>query len=406
MSAFQKVGNPTRASDDRSPLVDFLAKPDQYVPMFDAITRSLEPSDLKTLSRVSQDLRGVYQKTKDTQWNVNTALKKFVTKPEEFRNKLGQNSAFIAGVFAMDFFDRNPVGNSLDLQVHLGEQGDAVEKYLIDEGFTEDIRPGDPPTVFYKTQYFQHCKKTRLWISILQSMDHPLDQVLRGVWGTTAGTVFMTATKAYAPFADMTLKTKKAYCMRPLDYEGRDELSYVKARGYELLDTRFKDRGKTRLRRLNDSSSWIMALDTTHIAPPSTPDYVLEHAEFLVTCSTNRRGPLHYRIMLRELKHAGLAHEWIVAHDWTVAGLGRVEPIARRLDALVFMELCDLPREDLPENWDELQHRKELLQTMTGYKGRLFDEKIPEWLQELNHPLLPSRRKKWVHMLAKLFRRS
>ncbi|KAF2817821.1 uncharacterized protein BDZ99DRAFT_470775 [Mytilinidion resinicola] len=349
MSTISNVSQSDQSLNSRSPLFDFLAKPNQYVPIFDAITRALEPTDIITLGRVSRDLRGVYQKCKDTQWNINIALKKFIKYPTQFRSKLGQVLVY-------------------------------------------------PPTSSSKFQTLEHPMHMELCIVIIQTKDPPLYNVLKGYWCTTAETAFITATKAYAPFADMTLKTKKAYLLRALDAQPKRCITDVKARGYEVLDMRFRDRGKVRVQRLNDGSSWIMKLDTTDVEPPSVPDCVFDHAEFILTSSTNWYGPLHYQPMLRTFKHAALAHTWFVTSS------GRMEPIARRLDAMLWMELCELPKKDRPTNWDELKRRKELLRTMTSYEGKMFDEKIPEWLEELDD-LLPRGGRKLAYLLAKLLGR-
>ncbi|KAF2501969.1 hypothetical protein BU16DRAFT_554028 [Lophium mytilinum] len=387
-------GSQTEDLTKRSPLITFLTESDRYVPMFDVITRCLPVSDLLNLKRVSKELQDVYAKAQKSQWNEARAFGNFFKDPTGFRNKLGEVAGLISGIFVLRFLARAGNGNMLDLYATYGPQADALEKYLLDvEGYyVSDEETAPVPSNLNvsrsrKAQTFRSSRDKRLFIYLNHTNSSPMLDILRGDVYSTAATSIMTATKVYSPFANMTFKSDKAYIIRALDQNAQTHLKDIEHARREILDLRFKDRGIAKYRRLNDGDCWVMSLDTCNIATPAVPDYVYDHTDFLFTDSNHRLSPpenigssLHYNCLLGPLLHPGLKHTWLGC----VEADNRKDAIMRRLDAVVWAQLWKLRGRDRPVNWDEMLRTPLLVREMTGYTGKTFDEKLPEWIKELD----------------------
>ncbi|KAF2817822.1 uncharacterized protein BDZ99DRAFT_531086 [Mytilinidion resinicola] len=387
-------GSQTEDSIRRSPLATFLTESDRYVPIFDGITCSLPVSGLLNLKLVSKDLQDVYVKAQKSQWNADKALFHFFKDPTGFRDKLGEVSGLISGIFVLQFLDRAPIGNMLDLYATYGPQADALEKYLIEtEGYFVSAEETAPvptnPNISRsrKAQTFRRARNEGLHIYLSHTNSAPLLDILRGDAYSTATTAIMTATKVYAPFANMTFRSDKAYILRKLDENAQTHLIDIEQTGREVLDIRFKDKGMAKHRHLNDSRCWVMNLDTSKLATPAIPDYVYDNTEFFFTDNhhrlspaENRDGPLHYNCLLSPLMHPGLKYPWLGCFD----AEHRKNAIVRRLDAVVWAELWKLRDQDRPINWAEMMRRPMLVRDMTAYAGKTFDEKVPEWIKELD----------------------
>jgi hypothetical protein len=170
--------------------VEFLASPiDTYVPIFDAITRHINFKDLGNIRASSRDLKGGYQKVKDTQWKINTAFQKFVGKPENFRSKLHNRSCVMTGLFALNFLDRKRVSNKLDLIVSCSPRGDRVMDYLVTEEkyFVESIEEtpqssDDVMLKFFKVRTLYRLGNYHVGIVLhhIFKTSNPILHILRG----------------------------------------------------------------------------------------------------------------------------------------------------------------------------------------------------------------------------------
>ncbi|KAF2817845.1 uncharacterized protein BDZ99DRAFT_493551 [Mytilinidion resinicola] len=311
--------------------LDFLAHGSRYVPMFDEITRHLEPSDILTLRKVNRTLaeNDVFSAAMNSQWNVDTALAKFFKDAVGFRNALGHASAVVTGDFALRFLDRRAPGERIDIFMSIEEPN----KYTIID--------------FLSEEGYDACGTYR----------HPAP-MSKKLWThyTTALANIITATKAYVPFAESTIKQRRSY-QHALFNENDDEMSaalrIVSESGRELRDieTSFTTTTTTtassltatlQYRTLNDSKTWIIPFRTDELIPPKQPDFVIEATDFSVQTETNySHGCDRYIMDLAPLDFVGLEYRW--------AGLWlRDARLLRQLHAALTLEIAKLPRADRP----------------------------------------------------------
>lgn len=123
----------------RSPrfLLNLLIHHEQYYPIFDRICSYLSIADILTLRRTCKQLSNLYHVLLETQWNVNSRLRRFVKDPQGIRTQLGRHDALISGGFALQFFERVTWKESdLDIFIESGPGPIAFGNYLTEvEGY-------------------------------------------------------------------------------------------------------------------------------------------------------------------------------------------------------------------------------------------------------------------------------
>ena len=144
----------------------------------------------------------------------------------------------------------------------------------------------------------------------------------------------MTWNKAFSIFPRQTLINHEFYPLRTLDDDFGSSLNELIPQGWTTRDIIWPDLAGTKvrkiegLRRVGDSSSLIILLDTNSVQSPSTPDFVIEHAQFHV--SVKDLGPHRLRdgfLMIRADKLASLA----IRHGYTTASTGSHGYVGERL---------------------------------------------------------------------------
>lgn len=98
----------------------------------------------------------------------------------------------------------------------------------------------------------------------------------------------ITWNKAYSVYPTSTFVRHKTFLLKMLDRRFGGLLAKYRRRGWDVrdvlweedkLDTRFRlEMSKTR--RVGDSSTWILPLDTTGVTPSAVPDSVIEYSQF------------------------------------------------------------------------------------------------------------------------------
>ncbi|KAF2501985.1 hypothetical protein BU16DRAFT_554043 [Lophium mytilinum] len=286
-----------------SPLVKFLSNADSHWPIFEAITRNLEPSDLINLRRVSSSLAEVYATAAKSQWNINTSLRKFFKDPIAFRNKMGELSAFISGKFALNFFDRCSPGDRLDLYIKAAHDSKwNMTMFLKDAGYASDsgaaaqLVEADETSISVwskegsRTRIFLHYRRAdHLYMRDSSYRTEPIEEILTlGRQYCTDLSNIITSTKAYAPYACWTFKKHRSYMMTDtapiqlakealhLVYEARRIIHNIRLQGQDEYDN-----STTIVRNLSDGHTWSMALDGEGMAMPATSDAHVDDTQFI-----------------------------------------------------------------------------------------------------------------------------
>ncbi|KAH0167768.1 hypothetical protein KCU86_g17818, partial [Aureobasidium melanogenum] len=231
------------------------------------------------------------------QWNINQRLARFVNDPKEFRSRLGQADALISGTFALLFFAQLYwLDSGLDIYVQQGLKADALIRYIGEDKsykfdhsyswsdndqhrtltkvliFSRIIPPGSPQIRFYLTR------------------TSPLHSILTDCAFSTAHVNIITWNKAYCMFPNVTFVDRRMYFLHTPDEAMGQILSKYSAHGWRTSDWADYDQARgcnkpgirENLRRIGDSSTWIIPLSLYKIRTPGRPDSVLESCTFQI----------------------------------------------------------------------------------------------------------------------------
>ena len=103
----------------------------RFPELTDNICYRIDIGDIFRLTRTCKSLRYLYRSLKETQWNVDRRLRRFVREPVALRSEMGRHDAVISGSFATQFFDRVLWSSSdLDIFAQQGSSAEAMSNYL------------------------------------------------------------------------------------------------------------------------------------------------------------------------------------------------------------------------------------------------------------------------------------
>lgn len=121
------------------------------VEIFDKICSYLDVRDFLATRKVCKRFNRV--ESLQEYFNINRALRPFVSDPFAFRSELGKQDALISGVFALGFFgSASSSVQILDLFVKVGAQADGLVTYTEDrEGYE---KKKDPENTTVKRFFF------------------------------------------------------------------------------------------------------------------------------------------------------------------------------------------------------------------------------------------------------------
>ncbi|KAI1638414.1 hypothetical protein F4809DRAFT_599895 [Biscogniauxia mediterranea] len=283
-------------------------------PIRERIVRCLDTRDALHLCETSWAMR---HDIKANEWDINVKLGRFVKDPVGFRSQLGRSDALISGSFALQFFERVVWPEAdLDIMVQDGESLDGLAKLLIEKegyemvgerNFSEDddevlgYRTGDFPDM-KKTQTYMYRKKYSIaWkesndtgrkVQLIATYGPPVQAILRGYY-TTALVNFISWNKAYSIFPRSTFLSHETVPLKVMDeYFGTLHSKYSR-RGWRMRTESVMVEGlslpdplgslaKKGNRRVGDRDTWIIKLDTSSVAKPPKPDFVLEYSCFQI----------------------------------------------------------------------------------------------------------------------------
>ena len=240
-----------------------------YYPVFKSLMGALDTKSLVSLSNTSRGLRSQVQ---FCEWNINTRLTPFVVDPQAFRSILGASEALIYGDFATEFFSRT-TSKTLAIMAK-ATKADPVQAYLGTQGYElageERVRLGSV-TRFRRGELFIILRKTRLI---------PIQAILSRT-PTTQAMNFIAWNKAYSVFPKTTFLDHEVLPLKGADKDVRAEIARCGEFGWCLGVNASPHQELSRThRRIGDSRTWKMDLDTLRVTQPGTPTAVLEYSSF------------------------------------------------------------------------------------------------------------------------------
>src|SRR2546423_579618 len=121
----------------------------------------------------------------------------------------------------------------------------------------------------------------------MRTIGTPIQAILLGSY-TTASMNFITLNKAYSIFPKQNLVDHKYYPFRPLNDNFGSLLAEYQSQGWTSRDMVWPDLTNDplhqikRRRRVGDQLSLVIQLEKSGFEKPPTPDFVIEHAQFIV----------------------------------------------------------------------------------------------------------------------------
>lgn len=330
------LNTPTKQSSN-SPLLDIFTQYERYNLIFDNIYQRLDIKDIIAVSRTCSTLSSFYKNMLPCRWNINRRLARFFNDPKEFRSRLGRAEALISGTFALLFFAQLYwLDSGLDIYVRQGSKADALIRYIGEDksymfdysyGWSDDdqhrtltkvcsvalfrtsslsatytdevlifrriVPPGSPQIRFHLTRTL------------------PLHSILTDCAFSTAHVNIISWNKAYCMFPNVTFMDRRMYFLHNPDEAMGKILSKYSAHGWRTSDWVDYDQAKgcnrpgiqENFRRIGDSSTWIIPLNTYKIRTPTFPDSVLESCTFQIFPDS---GPQESRHAVTGLKTFGI----------------------------------------------------------------------------------------------------
>ncbi|CZR31981.1 uncharacterized protein FPRO_02089 [Fusarium proliferatum ET1] len=242
--------------------------------------------DFFTLFRVCKQLYRIKSHILSLICGINAALKEFVIDATTFRAQLGHYNAVIAGPFALNFFQlsSNRVSR-LDIFVKEGVDADRFTDYL---QTTEDYKNDSEVDMIPRRRVYSRLSRPNIQVRVTRTTGLPIKTILTSS-STTTVVNFITWSKAYCVFPRQTLVKHEFYPLRPLDDDFGLELSELSPHGWTNRDIIWPDhvgeklQGFLPVRRVGDSSSLVIALDTNSVLTRAVPDYVIEFSQFEIS---------------------------------------------------------------------------------------------------------------------------
>ncbi|CAO2649857.1 Nn.00g011490.m01.CDS01 [Neocucurbitaria sp. VM-36] len=252
----------------------------RLAPVQESIVENLGPTEFCRLLRVSKNVRSATKVALTSiGFNINAALSNFFNDPKKFRSIQGQCNALICGTFAFSFFARRKGCTELTILGWIHDDAVAagvMDDYLEREGY----KPQDDGWVSKVG-----ANDTILRICFKKTKQAPLEQAILSGHNTSTMN-FISWNKAFSlnprgAFLDNEYIRLDCwsgeYDSIALLADDSDTESMIDARWNvnELNQEYVQD-----LRRVGDSYTWIINLDTSGITRAPVPDAILESSTF------------------------------------------------------------------------------------------------------------------------------
>ncbi|KAH7232516.1 hypothetical protein B0J15DRAFT_505391 [Fusarium solani] len=365
-----------------------LFDPKKYYPVLEVLSLYLTIADILVLCRVCKGLDGLKDCMLRKISNVNIQLRDFVDDPPMLRSQLGNYGALISGSFALNLFE---LGQRkvlfLDIFIKNGANADHFTNYMRENEKYQNDNPEFETTP--RRAIYGSSARPGIKLRITRTSGPPIHAILTSSY-TTACVNFLTWNKAYSIFPLQTFINHQFYPLRSLDDDFGSKLNELASQGWTTRDIvwpDFEDANTHRLaglRRIGDSSSLVILLDTDSVHAPSTPDSVIEYAQFEVSDKGlrfgSRRDGTFLKIRAQEMVSPAVRHAYTTAATqwrgyveerlgrWAWLELFKLEPGNRPFQsssAFPLISSISIPQEfEMPQSWD------------------YADDQIPKWYRE------------------------
>lgn len=196
-----------------------------------------------------------------------------------------------------------------------------------------------------------------MMIRVIRTTGPPVHSLLVSAY-TTADVNLITWNKAYSVFPRQTFVNHKFYPLRPMDDIFGSILNKYKKQGWTTRDIIWPDlatdqaRASGVKRRIGDSSSLVILLDTSSVQQASTPDSVIEHAQFTMfegqsivrrSAHPNVRDPAP-QIQVQLLKSPALRYVYTASGIW-------LRYVTERLQRWAWVEIYKLEQTERPQQF-------------------------------------------------------
>ncbi|KAF4637168.1 hypothetical protein G7Y89_g920 [Cudoniella acicularis] len=399
---------PPSASSSKLQPIDVL---DNYI-IFNNLCSHLDIAGLLALKRVTKRWTSHLSTYLKNRWNINKKLKRFVQNPQRLRSELARHDAVISGSFVLQLLD-SVVWEESDLDIYVEDTQDAFASLEIrnlltqKEGYEFKSRSGTlefmnsnrypvgdilkTDTLLRKWREGSEEKVTKVQII---STKIPAPLAIIGDFYTSALINFITWNKIYSIFPDSTFLDHETLRLRNAGDEETELIAKYAERGWQTkLELREAGTLPARCiqnisnRRLGDSNSWIIALDTEGITNSPTPDAVIDYSWFKIS-PVSKYGSLEFNESKRYHIKTNLTGSCVLRYRYSFPPTGWNWCWAnqmRKLNELTRAEIEKMPAEDRPAWFANAGPRFEFY----GYNSRInkpptwlyYDEKITMWYE-------------------------
>ncbi|RYP62277.1 hypothetical protein DL771_009807 [Monosporascus sp. 5C6A] len=299
-----------RQSREPSILLDLIIPldGDPYRVIRTCLMQYFDAGDVLHLCATSRLLRDTVKKAA---FDINARLRRFFDNPTEFRTELGRCDALITGPFALQFFERATWPDSnLQILVEDGRNFERLKAYFLKIGHHIARE------VIYEGSNVQSAK-----IELKAMRWPPVKAILRRT-PTSCLINFISWNKAFSIFPRLTFMEHETLPLRTIPSPMPQMMKYWNVSlnrcsrlGWrvrslppnkqvdrkllgDIWHDHFGDSACSLGRRVGDYNTWMVPLDTTSVATPATPDFVLEYASFSMRPQSSQ--PMHTPVQFYE----------------------------------------------------------------------------------------------------------
>lgn len=217
-----------------------------------------------------------------------------------------------------------------------------------------------------------------------------MQAILSGFYSTVVVNIF-TWNKAYSIFALPTFIRHKGYLLKPASDYLSPLLEKYSRRGWRIQGAMWPEEEKNKnqpiqfTRRVGDKFTWMIPFDTSNVTPSTTPDFVLEYADFEVDLRDFEGVETPYYVMT-----ANVFDSDVLEHRYVFGDIFRRRNwmwfLGARVDQLTVLELYKMEPAARPVGFRQGFSRHTAMHgcmegTPKPDTWTYYDDEVPSWYQ-------------------------